>query len=121
LNGQITVMKRLIIALFVSLLFTSCGVGTYSVAGGKSDDALVSVSVSQKITNPVLLEIDGAGYSTNAVFNSNFKKQRDIKKTARNAVTVASGKHEIKVLINGEVVFEKNVMLAPGEHRIIEL
>ena len=113
-------MKKIIVALIASLVLTGCGVGAYSVAGGMSDDAALSVTSTARKTNVTVL-IDGTAYDVEAVFRQDFKVNRNIKKTAKNTISVPKGQHDVKVTLDGKEVYNKNILLGAGEHRIIDL
>lgn len=113
-------MKKLIIALASALMLTACGVGSYSVAGGMSDDASISVTSSQKNVMVTVI-VDGTPKNVQAVFQQDFKTNRNIKKTAQNTISIPKGNHDIKVYQNGQEVYSKSVLLGAGEHRIINL
>lgn len=116
--------KSIIFTAVISLfLLSSCGVGTYSVSSGVDDKAAISVSATQKKMH-VVLDVDGKNYNLEAVYHQDFKKMRDIKKTAANTVYVTPGQHQIKVYnINNTTnpIVTKTIILSVGDHRVIEL
>lgn len=117
-------MKKLIIfsAVISLFLFSSCGVGTYSISSGIDDKAAISVSATQK-KKQVVLNVDGKNYNLEAIFHQDFKKMRDIKKTAANTIYVTPGQHQVIVYnINDTTpIISKTIILSVGDHRIIEL
>lgn len=112
-------MKKLFIAVVSALLLTSCGVGSYSVSGGKADESFVSVVASRSMQ--VTLLVDGQKYYVDAVAESKFKTKRNIKETARNTVKVAPGKHTVQVTVDGVEKYSRILILSNSEHRIIEI
>lgn len=115
-------MKKVIIAtlcLFVSTLFTSCGVGNYTVTSGVEDKASVCFSASSAYDIDVT--IDNQQYSTTTVKDIAHKTRRDIKRTANRAIQTTPGRHKVEVKRNGQTVYSKEVMLSTGDTKIIEL
>lgn len=116
--------KSIIFSAFISLfLLSSCGVGTYSVSSGVDDKAAISVSATQKKMQ-VVLDVDGKNYNLEAVYHQDFKKMRDIKKTAANTIYVTPGQHQIKVYNVNDThspIVSKTIILSVGDHRVIEL
>ncbi len=116
--------KSIVFSTFISLfILSSCGVGTYSVSSGVDDKAAISVSATQKKMQ-VVLDVDGKNYNLEAVYHQDFKKRRDIKKTAANIIYVTPGQHQIKVYNAQDTntpVVSKTIILSVGDHRVIEL
>lgn len=116
--------KSIIFSVLVSLfLLSSCGVGTYSVSSGIDDKAAISVAATQKKVQAVV-DVDGTKYNVEAVYHQDFKKMRDIKKTAANTIYVTPGQHQIKVynaLDTTTPVVSKTIILSSGDHRVIDL
>lgn len=112
-------MKKTITALLCTLLLTSCGVGVYSVSSGRDGGAFLSVT--DEVTAPVTVVVDGAEYKVQTVKTSKFKKNRRIKETSDNTVKVAAGQHDVQVLKNGQEVYTKKIFISDSEHRVIEL
>jgi len=112
-------MKKLIIIFIGALLLTACGVGTYSISSGKSNDAAISF-VSPDAT-PITVYIDGKEHYVETVKTKTFKRDRNIKKTAQNTITILPGQHDIKVISAGNEIYSKKLFISTAEHRIIEL
>ncbi|MBO6024025.1 MAG: hypothetical protein J6P83_04140 [Bacteroidales bacterium] len=115
-------MKKVIIAtlcLFVSTLFTSCGVGNYSVTSGVEDKAAICFSASSSYDIDVT--IDGQQYATATVKDIAHKTRRDIKRTAKRSIQATPGRHKVEVTRNGEKIYSKEVILSTGDTKIIEL
>lgn len=112
-------MKRIIIALFSAILFSSCGVGSYSVSSGKSDDASISFTAVAK--QAIVVVVDGTEYNVETVKTNSYKTDRNIKKTAMNTIKIQPGQHEVKVFLAGDEVYSKKLFISATEHRIVEL
>ncbi|MCQ2167911.1 MAG: hypothetical protein MJY69_04490 [Bacteroidales bacterium] len=112
-------MKRLLIILLTAALCASCGVGAYSVASAKSDEAAVSFVSTQK--TPVSVVVDGKTYEVETVMQKAFKKNPDIKATAANTIKLPCGQHDIEVYSGGTRIYGKKIILNAAEHRVIEL
>lgn len=110
--------KSMIIAAFAMLL-TGCGVGNYSVQSGVEDAAFISFTddVKQEIT----VTVDNQAYMLKTVKQKAYKSGRNIKQTALNTIKTTPGQHEVKVVLNGNEVFDKKLFLSTGEHKILEL
>jgi len=112
-------MKRFLILLSAVLLFTGCGVGTHSVVSGKADEAAV-VFFADKAQD-IDVTIDNQTYRVSTVKDSDFKKKRNIKKTADNMITVKPGQHEVKVRMRGTVVLTQKIFVSAGDTKVINL
>jgi hypothetical protein len=108
----------MMIAAFTMLL-TGCGVGTYSVQSGVEDAAFISFTDDMK--QDITVIVDGQTYLLQSVKQKAYKSGRNIKQTALNTVKTTSGQHEVKVMIEGNEVFAKKLLLSSGEHKILEL
>lgn len=109
-------MKKTIIPLFLAILFlSSCG-RYVATSGGKDDVGYVAVikeNPKAKFEN-VELVIDGKSFIIDKVVsNDKFYKAKPI--------SIAPGKHQVKVLVNGAVVVEENVLVGLQETRKIFL
>lgn len=112
-------MRKFILSFLGAIIITSCGVGSYSVSSGKADEAMVSFVSSQEIA--ISVTIDGKNYSLVSVKADAWKKDRNIKKTAKNTIYIAPGQHEVEVQIEGKEVCHKKIFVSTQEHKIIEL
>ncbi|HBG53791.1 MAG TPA: hypothetical protein DDW70_06240 [Rikenellaceae bacterium] len=109
----------IIIALTSTLLLNSCGVGTYSVTSGKSDEAGISFTSAKAMDITVI--IDESSYDICTVKDKAYKADRKIKQTANNTIQIKPGTYNIKVVVEGTEVFAKKLFISASEHRIIEL
>ena len=112
-------MKKLMMIAAFTMLLTGCGVGTYSVQSGVEDAAFISFTDDMK--QDITVIVDGQTYLLQSVKQKAYKSGRNIKQTALNTVRTTSGQHEVKVMIEGNDVFAKKLLLSSGEHKILEL
>lgn len=114
------IMRKLLFIMLLLLTFASCGVGVYSVSSGKADVALLSFSAPTK--EKLVVKIGEQQYQIQTVKIKAYKADRKIKQTALNSIRLQAGQHHVIVMYeNGNVVFEKKIVLSASEHRIIEL
>lgn len=115
-------MKRIILLAACALLLAGCGVGVYSVSGGRADQAMVSFAIEGTRSVPVTVSVDGKSYNVNAIAGVSFKKNRNIKQTSKNTLLIEPGTHDVKVCnARGEEIFSKKLVISTGEHRVVEL
>ena len=112
-------MKKFILAAFAALLLVGCGLGSYSVASGRPDEASISFVSGTK--SDVQVTIDDNTYTVQTVKSSDYKVNRNIKKTAKNTIFMTPGKHDVTVKKGGETVYAKTIFVSVGEHKIVEL
>lgn len=112
-------MKRFIIAAIAALIFTSCGVGNYTVSSGKADECALSF-VSAKAAD-IVVYVGNDTYRIQSVKDKAYRTDRKIKATAQNTIKLAPGTHDVKVECNGQVVFTKKLFISASEHKIVEL
>ena len=113
-------MKRIFLALFAAaLLLTGCGVGSHTVVSGRPDEAAVVFFSNRSYS--VDVKIDHNTYRVNTVKNSDFKKKRNIKKTADNMIVVSPGVHQVTVRRRGEVIHEQRIFVSAGDTKVITL
>jgi len=112
-------MKKIFVIALMTLFLSSCGVGTYSYSSGLEDKCGLSF-VAEKET-PLTVTVDNQNYEINAVKLKKFKTNRNIKKTTQNTIALEPGKHDVKVVMNGNEVFSKTIFVSGNETKIIEL
>lgn len=112
-------MRKFILSILGAIFLSSCGVGSYSVSSGKADEAMVSFVSPQEAA--ISVAIDGENYNIVSVKADAWKKDRNIKKTAKNTIYIAPGQHEVMVQIEGKEVCHKKIFVSAQEHKIIEL
>lgn len=111
-------MKKLLL-LISFVAFLGCGVGNYSLSSGKEDKALISFTSTEK--QELTVFVDGNEYNVESVKDKKYKTDRKIKQTTLNAIAIEPGQHEIEVLLNGNSVYKKKLIISSTEHRVIEL
>lgn len=112
-------MKKLFILLVIAISFIRCGVGLYSHSSGRADQGEISFTATDKYKLEV--SVDNKTYMVQSVKQKDWKKNRNIKKTALNTINVSTGQHSIVISRNGNVIFTKKIFVSAGEHKIIEL
>ena len=115
-------MRKLFITLAClvsAFLFSSCGVGNYTVVSGVDDHANVSFVANDSYD--IQVTIDGQSYDTKTVKDKEYKSRRNLKKTVKYALPLETGRHTIKVTRNGESVYSKEIIVSTGENKIIQL
>lgn len=112
-------MKKILIAVSISLLFTACGVGNYTVSSGKADEGAISFTSAK--AEDIVVSVDNTTYEINSVKDKAYRTDRKIKQTASNTIRLAPGAHDVKVEKEGQVVFSKKLYISASEHKIIEL
>ena len=112
-------MKRIVFFLFAALLVAGCGTGSHSVASGKADLAGVVFFADQSYQIDV--KIDGKAYKVNTVKDEDFKKKRNIKKTAQNIIDVKPGQHEVVVRRKGSTILTQKIFVSAGDTKVINL
>lgn len=112
-------MKRFLIFLFAaSLLLAGCG-GSHTVVSGRPDDAGVVFYADQ--IYKIDVTIDGKNYKVSTVKDVDYKKMRDIKRTAQNMIVVKPGNHEVKVRVKGKTVLIQKIFVSAGDTKVINL
>ena len=116
-------MKRLVLTLIIAIAaiaLTGCkSQGVYSVNSGKADVGAVCFAASSSYD--ILVDIDGTQYNTSTVKKIAHKSRRDIQNTAKTQIMLAPGRHHVKVIREGKVVYQKEIFLSATETKIIEL
>ena len=113
-------MEKVFIAIVSLFLLSSCGVGTYSLSSGKADKAELSFVDAESYSIDVKVDKTNE-YNVSTVKEKAYKSGRNIKYTALNTISLAPGKHQIEVRVNGNVVYSQLIFVSTGEHKIIEL
>ncbi|MDO5341372.1 MAG: hypothetical protein Q4F69_02825 [Bacteroidia bacterium] len=110
-------MKKLFLIAFITMTMASCGTYSYS-SGVENKCGLSFVAATQ---TPITVTVDDQNYNVEAVKYKNYKRDRKIKKTAKNTIIVEPGKHDVKVVMNGNEVLSKTIFVSGNETKIIEL
>lgn len=112
-------MKKMIFMAVCSLLLCSCGVGSYTVSSGKADEGMLSFVSAAK--THVTVKVDDNYCKVFTVKTKAWRKDRKIKKTAKNTIYLAPGRHEVVVLRGGHEIYHKKLFVSAQEHKIVEL
>ncbi len=113
-------MKRIIILLIAiaPIFFTGCG-GVYSVSSGKADEAAICFVSNDEFD--VTVSIDDTNYEITTIKQKPHRRNRDIKKTAYNHITLQPGRHKVIVTKDNNEIYNKEVFISSTETKIIEL
>lgn len=101
------------------LVFASCGTGSHTVVSGRPDDA--GVVFTDDSSYKIDVTIDGKTYKVSTVKDVDYKKMRDIKKTAQNMIVIRPGNHEIKVRVKGKTILTQKIFVSAGDTKVINL
>ncbi|MBQ5856045.1 MAG: hypothetical protein IIW55_01905 [Bacteroidales bacterium] len=112
-------MKKILIIAFLCVFMASCGVGSYTISTGLADESSVSF-VSDKVQN-ITVTIDDRQYNVETVKLKDYRKDRSLKRTVENTIEIAPGKHDVKVTLDGSVIYTHKIFVSAGESKIIEL
>lgn len=112
-------MKKLSLLLIISLIFTSCGLGAYSISSGQGNYALISFV--DDTTYDIIVKIDNKEYQTKTIKTKKYKPGINIKQTTQNALNISTGKHKIEVFIDNNIIYSHTIYISTNEHKIIEL
>lgn len=112
-------MKKLLIILFAAVLVVGCGVGSNTVVSGKSDQA--GVIFFDNSSYGIDVTIDNKHYKVNTVKNSDFKKKRNIRRTAENMIEVKPGSHDVTVKRKGNTILTQKIFVSAGDTKVINL
>lgn len=112
-------MKHIYTILALIFLLSGCGVGSYTISSGLSDEGAVVFTAAREY--PIEVSVDGNLYSVNTVKSKAYKNDRRIRQTSENMVKVATGQHRIEVRHSGEVLYSRIVFISAGESKVIGL
>jgi len=113
-------MKKILLFFFAALLLTGCGVGSHSVVSGKSDEAGLIFFADKSY--PIEVTVDKkTTYRVDTVKDVDFKKKRNIKKTAENMISVKPGSHDITVRHRNRTVLTQKIFVSAGDTKVINL
>ena len=107
------------ICAIIIAFFTACSTGSYTVSGGKDDKSAICIVADSSYL--VELVVDGQKYSVETIREKTWRKDRSIKKTAKNHIVVTPGKHEVSVSRNGNTLYSKTIFVSTTETKFIEL
>ena len=108
-------MRKFLFIVIAAFTLTSCGPKMYSTrqAGKDNVSYVIVLTAGQEYSN-VIVEIDGQAYPVEKVYKE---------KVARKApqIIIEPGKHNIKVISNGQVIINENIFIALQETKKIVL
>lgn len=115
-------MKKIFIMIIlaaVAFSFNSCALGTYSVVSGNADEAAVCFTADKKYD--ITVNIDGATYNVMTIKDKQYKSRRNIKKTVKQQIPLAPGRHNVTVTRDGVEVYSHEIFVSASDVKIIEL
>lgn len=114
-------MKKFLLIIFaaVTLTFSSCGIGTYSVVSGNADEAALCFVASEKYD--ITVNIDGTTYEVQTIKQKQYKDKRNIKKTVNEQISITPGRHSVKVMKDGVEVYQHEIFVSNTDVKVIEL
>jgi len=109
----------IVVCALFAFIFSSCGVGNYTVTSGVEDKANVCFVADHSYD--ITVTIDGQSYDTKTVKDKEYKSRRNLKKTVQYSLPVTTGTHTISVVDDGKTVYSKKIVVSTGENKIIRL
>ena len=109
-------MKKILILIFTVLVTSSCDVTSSTVSGVENQSYLIFMApFTQDYPDGVEVTIDE---STNfdAKVHKNISRVRNLLKYG-----ISSGRHDLKVVKGGNILYSKTVFLSPGQTKKIIL
>jgi plastocyanin domain-containing protein len=97
----------------------SCGVGSYTVTTGLEDKSSISFVTDKK--QEIVVTVDGQQYNVETVKLKDYRNDRSLKRTVENTIEIAPGKHDVKVTLDGSVIYTHKIFVSAGESKVIEL
>lgn len=112
-------MKKFLIICCLSLLaLASCKTGVYTAEYGKEDVAYISLISSDKMANKdVQVYIDNETQFTAHVQ----KAKQSTEKHNGKLFAIKPGKRHMKVVYNGNVIYEKDIFVSSQQTKLINL
>lgn len=112
-------MKKILLIALVSLFMASCGVGSYTITTGLADKSSVSFVTDNK--QNITVTVDDQQYNVETVGLKAYRKDRSIKNTVENTIVMKPGTHDVKVTLDGVVIYTQKIFVSAGESKVIEL
>lgn len=114
-------MKRILLIMLAisTIIFNSCGVGTYSVSSGNEDKAAIYFTSEQKYD--IKVEIDGIEYPTTTIKQRSYKAKRKIKAISNNQIYINPGRHKVVISKDGIEIYNHEIFVSSTEIKRIEL
>lgn len=114
-------MKKLVFALISVVLFalSGCG-GVQTISSGRADVAAISFVADKAVD--ITVSVDQTAYQVKTVKEKTYRKDRQLKKTAQNTISLTPGQHKVVVTDKaGNKIYEHIVFVSANEHKVIRL
>ena len=112
-------MRKILIIALLSVFMASCGVGSYSITTGLADKSEISFVADKK--QNITVAIDGQQYEVKTVKLKDYRKDRSLKRTVENTIEITPGQHDVKVTLDGSVIYTQKIFVSAGENKVVEL
>ena len=112
-------MRKILIIVLLSVFMASCGVGSYSITTGIADESSISFVTDKK--QEILVTVDNQQYNVETVKLKDYRKDRSLKRTVKNTIEMTPGQHDVKVTLDGSVIYTQKIFVSAGENKVIEL
>ena len=112
-------MRKILIIALLSVFMASCGVGSYSITTGLADKSEISFVADKK--QNITVAIDGQQYEVKTVKLKDYRKDRSLKRTVENTIEITPGQHDVKVTLDGSVIYTQKIFVSAGENKIVKL
>lgn len=112
-------MRKILIIALLSVFMASCGVGSYSITTGLADKSEISFVADKK--QNITVAIDGQQYELKTVKLKDYRKDRSLKRTVENTIEITPGQHDVKVTLDGNVIYTQKIFVSAGENKVVEL
>ncbi len=112
-------MRKILIIALLSVFMASCGVGSYSITTGIADESSISFVMDKK--QEIVVTVDNQQYDVETVKLKDYRKDRSLKRTVENTIEITPGQHDVKVTLDGNVIYTQKIFVSSGENKVIEL
>lgn len=108
-------MRKFLFIVIAILTLSSCGPKMYSTrqAGKDNVSYVIVLTAGQKYEN-VVVEVDGQAHSVAKIY-----KEKDARKAPQ--IVIAPGKHNVKVISNGQTLTNETIFIGLQETKKIIL
>jgi hypothetical protein len=69
----------------------------------------------------IVVTIDNQQYDVETVKLKDYRKDRSLKRTVKNTIETTPGQHDVKVTLDGSVIYTQKIFVSAGENKVIEL
>ena len=112
-------MRKILLIALVSLFMVSCGVGSYSITTGIPDESSISFVTDKK--QEIIVTVDNQQYNVETVKLKDYRKDRSLKRTVENTIEITPGQHDVKVTLDGNVIYTQKIFVSAGENKVVKL